>query len=75
MIRKQSLLHTVAVMALSTACVAISSSAQASGLLGGGGMHAGGLGGGLGGMGSGSASHGGLVGNVAGNATDRKSVV
>jgi len=45
---KHSAFRTVAVMALSTACVAISTSAHA-GLLGGG-MHGGGLG--LGGMGS-----------------------
>ena len=63
MIRKHTTLHTVAVMALSTLCVALSPSAHA-GLLGGG-AHAGGmggLGGGLGGMGS--ASRGGLVGNA-----------
>ena len=61
MISKHSAFRTVAVMALSTVCVAISTSAHA-GLLGGG-MHGGGLGGSLGGMGS--AGHGGLVGNVS----------
>jgi len=72
MIRKHSSFPIVAVMAMATACVAISTSAHAGPL--GGGLHGGGLGGLGGGLGSGlggsgSLSHGGSLGNAANNVT------